>query len=78
MSSQGHNLYIVVFAIYSHGDYFGNVNGPFMQLSFPFQRMLHMKLGIDWTKISEEKMFIIVDDGRTPDAGALPSYKLAS
>ena len=58
----------MVFTTYGHGGHLGHVTWTIYTIFCPpYVRMLHMKFGFDWSAVSEEKNFEIVDgrmDGR--------------
>ena len=73
-SGSGEENLLKVFAIYSHGGHLGHVTWTiYIYFCLPFLRMLLMKFGFDWPKVSEEKIFEIVDDGRTPNGHPISS-----
>ena len=64
----------MVFTIYGHGGHLGHVTWIiYINFCSPFLRMLHMNLALIGPAVSEEKIFEIVDDGRTDD-GRTPEH----
>ena len=58
--------FLKAFAIYNYGGHLGHVTWTiYINLRFPFLRVLHMKFGFGWQNGFRED----VDDGRTPEQG---------